>query len=342
MKRTLILTASVVVLLAVAWLFEPIARAQNGRPTGAYGWKGLKMTGPEYDKMFDVIKNWGRWGADDVRGTQNLIVPAKRKQAAALVKTGTAVSIGHDLMGAAADNRGDAFKRVQTPSLSSDTLTFNYHGGNTTHQDAGCHGQFKGKRYNGEPIKAAPDGGCGKTTIWDVRDGIVTRAVLYDIPRLRGVPYLDHGNAETVYAEDLEAWEKKTGTKVGAGDVILLRTGRWARRAALGAWDLAEHRAGYHASVGYWFKSRDIVAFGSDTGAGETMPAPVTGEGSDYRRPMHTIILSALGGYTFEHLDLEALADYAAKTGTYEFMFVAAPLRVPGGTGSPINPVVVY
>ena len=65
-----------------------------------------------------------------------------------------------------------------------------------------------------------------------MKSGIVTRGVLYDIPRLKGVPYLEPGTR--IFVEDLEAWERKAGVKAMAGDALLLRWGRWARRRALG------------------------------------------------------------------------------------------------------------
>src|SRR5436189_242484 len=86
--------------------------------------------------------------------------------------------------------------------------------------------------------------GSAKLGIENLKSGIVTRGILIDIPRLKGVPYLEPGTP--VYVEDLEAWEKKAGVKVASGDAILLRTGRWARRAALGPWPVSRSAAGFH------------------------------------------------------------------------------------------------
>lgn len=342
MRRVVVLIA-IPLFLALAmgreWPSTPVAAQTRSRPTGAYGWQGLKMTLAEFDKMMTDVSNWGRWGKDDVVGAVNLITPAKRKEAAALVKTGHSVSMSFDLLTEGfADQVAGIFKHDVAKSLGSDVLTMNTHGGAQAHLDTACHRAYKGKRFNGFPVQAESWGGCGVNNVLALKDGVITRGVLIDIPRLRGVPWLEPGK-DVVYAEDIEAWEKKVGVRVRAGDAVFLRTGRFARRKALGPWDLDALRAGYHASVGYWFKARDIAINASDVGAGETVPSSVEG---DMTRPMHTVTLVALGGYTVENLDLEGVADLAAKLGTWEFMVTVAPLRVPGGTGSPVNPIATF
>ena len=110
--------------------------------------------------------------------------------------------------------------------------------------------------YNGFSRTEVTEKGAGKLSVYQVRHGIFTRAVLMDIPQLKGVPYLEPGTA--IYPADLEAWEKKSGVRVESGDVLLIRTGRWARRAEKGAWPPAQ-LAGLDVSCVRWLKARDVA-----------------------------------------------------------------------------------
>ena len=139
------------------------------------------------------------------------------------------------------------------------------HGAGTTHLDSFAHRFFGGKMWNGYSMSefVTTKGGAVRNSILTMKSGIVTRAVLYDIPRLKGVPYLEPGTR--IYPEDLEAWERKTGVSVGAGDALLLRWGRWARRTAIGPWPIDEGAAGLDVSVIPWLKKRDIALLGWET-----------------------------------------------------------------------------
>ena len=134
----------------------------------------------------------------------------------------------------------DTVKAVDNPNpfelkmltIGSDEIAVNYHGIAHTHLDSLAHINDNGVFYNG--YKPNPDAvlkqGHEKNSIHNVKNGIFTRGVLIDIPRLKGVPYLEPGTP--IYVEDLEAWEKKAGVKVSAGDALFVRTGVWARRRA--------------------------------------------------------------------------------------------------------------
>jgi kynurenine formamidase len=159
--------------------------------------------------------------------------------------------------------------------------------------------------------------------------------VLIDIPSLKGVPYLEPGTA--VYQEDVEAWEKKAGVKVGPGDAILLRTGRWARRNTLGPWPVGRSAAGFHASIATWLKARDVAFVGSDA-ASEVAPTLVEG----VNLPVHTLVITALGINILDNQDLERLAETAARLKRWEFMLIINPVPVTGGTGSPMNTLAVF
>ncbi len=156
-----------------------------------------------------------------------------------------------------------------------------------------------------------------------------------DIPRLKGVPYLEPD--ALIYPEDLDAWEKQAGVRVSSGDVVFIRTGRWARRAAKGPWDVAAHSAGLHASCARWLKLRDIAMLGSDA-ASDAMPSGVEG----VLQPIHQLMLVAMGTPIFDNCDLEAVSAAAAQRRRWEFLLTAAPIPVVNGTGSPLNPLATF
>src|SRR5262249_1334696 len=160
-----------------------------------------------------------RWGKDDQIGALNLITPAKRKQAAALVKDGVSVSMEGDTDTVKAVDNPNPFE-LKMLTIGSDQIAVNYHGIAHTHLDSLAHINDKGTFLNGYHPDAdtVMKQGHAKNSIHNVKNGIFTRGVLIDIPRLKGVPYLEPGTP--IYAEDLEAWEKKAGVKVGAGDAL--------------------------------------------------------------------------------------------------------------------------
>ena len=177
--------------------------------------------------------------------------------------------------------------------------------------------------------------GCAKLGVENLKNGILTRGLLLDIPRLKNLPYLEPGTP--VYVEDLEAWEAKAGLRITAGDAIFLRTGRWARRDKLGPWNLVEAEAGIHASVAPWIETRGVASIGSDSGL-DVLPSRVEG----VTLPVHVLMITALGIHLFDNQDLEAVAATAAKLNRWEFMLTVAPVPVTGGTGSPVNALATF
>jgi kynurenine formamidase len=225
--------------------------------------------------------------------------------------------------------------------ISSDRIAVSYHGIAHTHLDSLAHINENGVFYNGYTpnADAVVKEGHQKNSIHNVKNGIITRGILIDIPRLKGVPYLEPGTP--IYIEDLEAWEKQAGVRVSSGDALFVRTGVWARRAALGPWlrGRAEggKSAGLHPSVLPWLKQRDIALLGSDH------PQYVSpGEAGAPRGAVHDFALVYLGVHLFDNCDLEALATAAASRKRWEFMLTAAPLPIRGGTGSPLNPIATF
>jgi kynurenine formamidase len=191
--------------------------------------------------------------------------------------------------------------------------------------------------WNGYPVAGlvTREGGAARNSVLTMKGGIVTRAVLYDIPRLKGVPYLEPGTR--IFPADLEAWERKVGVRVGAGDALLLRWGRWARRAAVGPWPIDEGAAGLDASVIPWLKRRDIALLGWETPG--YVPQP---PGDLPRLAVHDFVLTILGVHLLDRADFEALSAAAAARNRWEFMLTVAPLPIPKGTGSPVNPIAMF
>jgi kynurenine formamidase len=290
----------------------------------------------EFDELFQQVKNWGRWGADDQLGSANLVTAAKRKQAAGLVKSGVTVSLAHNPLTERAEDNASPFEHTMLRGNNMDRYAVAYHGYAHSHIDALCHFLYKDQTYNGYARAAVnTDKGCAKLGIDNLKNGIVTRGVLFDIPRLRNVEYLEPSTP--IYVEDLEAWEKKAGIKIGSGDALLLRTGRWARRAKVGPWNVAQQAAGLHASTASWIKARGIAFVGSDVGEDVT-PSMVEG----VTLPVHTLLIAGLGMNLLDNQDLEAVAGTAAKLNRWEFMLTIAPVPVTGGTGFPLNALAAF
>ncbi|MBM3776326.1 MAG: cyclase family protein [Acidobacteria bacterium] len=299
------------------------------------------LTKVDIDTWMESLSNWGRWGKDDELGALNLITPQKRKQAAGLVREGFSVSLAHDAIKEKADDSpGFEHRMIETgerpeAGSSADVFSVQYHGFTATHLDALCHIFYKGKMFNGYPQQEVTSRGARKLAVNRARNGIFTRAVLMDMPRLLGKKYLEGSRA--IRIEDLEAWEKKAGVKVGPGDVILIRTGRWARRAAERPWPIMKDSAGLHASCLPWLKKRDIAVMGSDL-ATDVMPSGV----EDVALPVHQVLVVAMGVPILDNLDLELVSEAAAARQRWEFLLTAAPLAVEGATGSPINPIATF
>lgn len=289
------------------------------------------VTGEQVDRWMKEANNWGQWGQDDQLGTINLITPAKRQQATALAKTGTVVSLAHrpQLVPKAKSESAGAHLEIKLNMLdvgfTTEEQQIAFHGSTFTHIDGLCHGDYDGKIYNGYPLKESiSEKGCQKLGIGNLHGGIVSRGILIDIPRLRGVAALEPGTP--VYVEDIEAWEKQAGVRISAGDVILLHTGRWT----------TGRTSGFDVSVAPWLKARDVALIGSDG------TLDVGGQVPGHTLPLHKYVLVALGMNIIDNADLGALAETAASLKRWEFMFVAGPIATPGGTGSPLNPLAIF
>lgn len=301
----------------------------------------------DFDALFEDIKTWGRWGPDDGKGTLNYITADKVVAAAATVRTGRTVTmslpvnttagpdtpspalhymvIAHDVAFGDGDGR-----------FATDFIGIDFHGESQSHVDSLCHVSYRGLLYNGVPVERVTSRGGSVHSVDEYRHGVVGKGVMLDIPRLRGVEWLEPG--EWVDAAELEAAERAQGVRLSAGDVFVFRTGQHRRRLTLGAWDNnAVGRAGLHPTALRLLAERGVGAFAAD-GDGETIPSPV--DGVSY--PMHPLMITAMGMCAFDNLQLEDLAAACEEEGRWEFLFSAGPLRIAAGTGSPVNPIAVF
>jgi kynurenine formamidase len=308
----------------------------------SFAQESRKMNQADIDRLVKELSNWGRWGKDDQLGALNLITPKKRLEALALVKKGVSVSLARNVETKLAADNPSPFKHVMLKSgadngpWAMDEYTVAYHGVAHTHMDSLCHLFYKDKMYNGFTRDLVTPQGAKILSIHNIKQGIMTRGILIDIPRLRGKKFLEPGDA--IYPEELDEWEEETGTKVRAGDVVFIRTGRWARRKILGPWSVQKDgMAGLHASCAAWLKKRDVAMLGSDAAA-DVIPSRVDG----VTHPIHVLTLHAMGMHIFDNCDLEAVGEASAKYKQWEFLLTASPIPVEGGTGSPLNPIATY
>jgi kynurenine formamidase len=359
--------AFVVLGAAIAWLATvPAAQApqqQGGRagataptpprPHPATQEARRLVTDAQMKKWEKELSNWGRWGKDDQRGALNLITPAKTKAALQLVKEGTSVSLHRfpDLtkqidswsFGETIHRMANIDPATNLPRGAVDYVAFGTHDGTSGHMDALCHYALQSERdlgigkqrlYNGFPnnlsLKGCQDLGTDK-----MGPGAITRGILIDMPLLRGVEWLEA--SVPLFVEDLEAWEKFANVKIGSGDAVFLRTGRYARRAKSGPWNAASTTAGLHASVIPWLKQRDIALLGGES-VPDVQPSGVEG----WSRPLHDILLPVMGTPLVDNAYLEDVAREAARLKRWEFMISWSLLRIPGGTATPFTALATF
>jgi hypothetical protein len=311
-----------------------------------------RVTREQLLKWEKELSNWGRWGPKDQRGTLNLITRDKSLAALRLAKEGISASLHHFVEpGTAIDNNNMnvEFKHWNTtvdpnsgrPRGALDAMTFAIHDGGNTHMDALCHYAVESSRgkevqlnYNGYPQELLPEG-CGTLSIDKMGKGYITRGILVDMPRLRGVEWME---ARTpIFVSDLEAWEKFANIKIGSGDAVFIRTGRWARRAKTGPWNAARETPGLHASVLPWIRQRDIAVLGGE-GVVDAQPSGVDG----WNRPIHSIAITIMGLPMVDNGYFEDVAAIADRLKRWEFMVSWVAIQVPNGTASPFTALATF
>ena len=305
----------------------------------------------ELREAFEALKNWDRWGAGDERGALNHLTPARRAAAAALVSEGVALSLAHPLpLQPSAETplpaqhhmlaAGDARDETGIPGYeaSRDWFGTPVHGLGVTHIDALCHIFVRGRMYGGVPASEVRSDGARRNALETLAEGVVGRGVLLDLPAARGAGWIEPG--EPAGVADLEAAEAAGAVRVDPGDVLLVSTGREARRRALGG-SLdpgSDGLGGLHPECLPWLQERRIAVLGSD---GISDPMPGFGV-PEWPFPVHQIGIAAMGLHLIDNLALDALGERCASLGRWSFLFSLAPLRIAGATGCPVNPLAVF
>lgn len=304
-----------------------------------------RLTSAEFEQLFKRLREAAGWGPDDRRGALNNITSAHVVGAAREVRSGQTVSLAAPIETVASPDNpepcqhqmlGDVRDEAAAPGLhfALDRLSMNVHGNADSHIDALCHVIYNSALYNGVDPSSTAAGDGSALAIDLIRDGITGRGVLLDIPRLRGVPWLEPGDSVT--AADLLAAEDAQGVRMRDGDLVFVRVGHRRRRAELGAWDAAQARAGLHPTALPLLAERRIAALGSDS---NNDTAPSTTAGVDF--PVHVLGINAMGMHLLDYLRFEQLVRYCQAAGRWSFLCVIAPLRLPPATGSPVNPIAI-
>ncbi|MEV5376572.1 cyclase family protein [Streptomyces nondiastaticus] len=306
---------------------------------------GPAVSRQEFDALFEQVRTWGRWAPAD-RGAWNRVGADHVRRAAALVRSGTVVPLGRPWNTVAGpDNRRPALHYMSDlgdaepsgpaePSTHKDFVGADFHGKGITHLDALSHVAYRGRLYGGGAARELVGSGGARFGGVGALGPLVTRGVLLDLPAVQEVPWLEP--AQAVHAGDIAAAEEALGVEIGEGDAVLLRTGRFRRRRELGPWDADAACAGFHVDAVPLLAGRGIALLGGD-GDSDVRPSPVEGVHS----PVHTLAVAAMGVPLLDNADVEELAAACAGTDRYDFLLSVAPLNVPGGTGSPVNPVAV-
>jgi kynurenine formamidase len=302
------------------------------------------MTAADMQALFDRVRNWSRWGADDERGALNHLTAAEARAAAGLVRSGRTVSLSrnfpthpgpenpwpaHHHMVIAGD---DPCIPGMGLEVSTDYIGIAFHGMASSHLDALCHVFQAGRMYNGYPATDVKSTGARRNTVMSLKDGVCGRGVLLDVPRALAVPFVEAEQLTTV--ADLERTEAAQGVKVGKGDIVLIRLGRDARRQS------HDDQAvpGLDPDVCAWLHERQAAVLGGDGVHDPIPPAQICAE---WPMPIHMVGLVAMGLHLLDNLNLEDIAAVCAEEGRWAFLLTLAPLRIEGGTGSPLNPVAL-
>ncbi len=296
------------------------------------------------------LSNWGRWGADDERGTTNFITPDVVRRGAACVRRGQVFSLGL-AFGAEGPQIGQGGRvnplhlmtatdgRLSAdpdgPRYSDDVVVMPLQC--ATQWDSLAHVWYGGHLYNGFPAATSvTPAGAARNAIERQAAGIVSRGVLLDVARLHGVERVAPGTA--IGPADLEAAERAQGVRVERGDVLLVRTGHLAVFTRDGDREGYMRRMpGLGLACAEWLHGREVAAVATDTNAVEVIPF----EDPAVPLPLHQVCIRDMGLTLGEMFDLDALAADCAADGVWEFLFTAPPLRVAGGVGSPLNPLAI-
>jgi kynurenine formamidase len=322
----------------------------------------------QFTTIAAAVRNWGRWGDDDQLGTLNLVTEEVRRRAAGCVRTGRAFPMGLALSEAEGIQKGvvpGRFNPVRTMSyvnvpLSDDTAWICANEDVVvmplqcaTHWDGLAHVSYGGVLYNGYPASAVNSAGASRLGIHLV-DSLVSRGVLLDVARAKGVEVLEGGYAIT--SDDLDAACALGRVSIEPGDVVLVRTGQMThlhmpeRFPAGGSTiplpnmlrfgDVMHYMGlapGLSMGSAPWFHAHDVAAVATDTMALEVVPC----EDPEVYLPVHLLHIVEMGMTQGQNWMLDELAEDCAADGQYTFLLEATPLPFTNGCGSPLNPVAL-
>jgi len=306
---------------------------------------GPHLTFQEFVALFEETKSWSEYDPAELeRGALGYITPSITLAASSLVQEGIVIPTAlpwntiSDL-----DNHKPALHYMtelgdsddEEPTCNKDFIGVDYHGKAVSHLDAMTHIAFNNYLFGGKKSSEVVTSSGSAWASVDKLGPIVTRGVLLDAARFEGLAWIEPGTA--IHKSDILAMEERFGFTIGQGDCVLLRSGHFARRDTLGVWDPSDFSAGFHFDVMELFKERKVSVIGAD-GDSDVRPSPVEGIHS----PIHVLALPGLGIPLLDNLQLEALADHCAQSARWTFSFMIAPLNIPRGTGSPVNPIAIF
>jgi kynurenine formamidase len=279
------------------------------------------------------------------------MTPERRVAAASLVTTGVTVSLAHDMATQATAETphpvahemmacGATRSSVGIPGYeaSRDRFSTDVHGMGLTHIDALCHMFVDGLMFDGLDASLVTEDGAERNSIMAAADGIVGRGVLLDVPAVRGAAFVEPH--DPVLVADLEAAEAAQGSEVRVGDMLIVSTGRDARRVAHGGSldPMKDGLAGLHPESLPWLRQREVSVLAGD-GISDPLPA---GPIESWPFPIHQVAITGIGLMLVDNLRLDPVLSVCADHGRWEFLLTIAPLRIPGGTGCPVNPIAVF
>ena len=302
---------------------------------------------------FDKLSNWGRWGEEDQKGTLNFLTPKKTLESVRLIEEGFTVSCARPLIFEPSPDAvapavhymvesGEGWSSGDkvTSRLSqaaTDYIGMVFHGYTVTHIDSLAHFFWEGKMYNGRPAHLVSTNlGATAESVELAGDGIATRGILVDVPKIRGIEWLERG--EGVMPEDILKAEQECGFEISEGDVLLIRTGQYHRRNVEGPVDFREEGStACHAACLPLFHERNIAMLGTDTG-NDVMPPPYP----NVIQPIHQVGIVAMGLWILDNANLDDLAEECQKRNKWEFSLNIGPLKLTNTTGSPVNPIAIF
>ncbi|OYY12410.1 MAG: cyclase [Rhizobiales bacterium 35-68-8] len=303
----------------------------------------------------EKLSNWGRWGKEDEIGTLNHVTPENIIEATKLVKKGKAFALGiplgasgpqnglfggrwnpiHTMLATGTDAIAGRFDETNKIRYADDALNMPVQA--ATHWDSLGHVFYEDKMYNGFEAKLVDSGGVHKNGIEHTRNKMIGRGVLLDVARFKGVEYLEDGYG--ISNDELDAVAKAEGVEIRKGDFVIIRTGQMEQRLKTGEWGgyAGGDAPGVKFENCYWCQEKQIAAICSDTWGVEVRP----NETSEVFQPWHWVVIPSMGLTMGEIFFLKELAEDCAADKVFEFLFIAPPLIITGGTGSPINPQAI-